>query len=72
MPTERMQTSEASTTNFKDDILELEFFYSILDEESLCKILKVYGNEGAENLILILSLEMENILFNLSKHSVVI
>jgi len=73
MPTERMQTSEASTTNFKDNTLELVFFvYFILDEESLCKMLKVYGNEGAENLILILSLEMENILFNLSKHLVVI
>jgi len=65
-----MQTSEASTTNFKDDTLELEFFYFILDEESLCKILKVYDNEGAE--ILILSLEMENIAINLSKHLVVI
>jgi hypothetical protein len=32
--------------------------------------LKVYGNEGAE--ILILSLEMENIAINLSKHMVVI
>ena len=45
-------------------------FYSI-DEESLCKILKIYDNECAEILILILSLEMENI-FNLSKHLVVI
>jgi len=48
----------------------LNFFYSILDEESLCTILKVYYNEGAE--ILILSLEMENIAINLSKHLVVI
>ena len=39
-------------------------------EDSLCKILKVYDNEGAE--ILILSLEMENIAINLSKHLVVI
>jgi len=45
-------------------------FYSILDEDSLCKILKVYDNEGAE--ILILSLEMENIAITLSKHLVVI
>jgi len=51
--------------------MELEFFsYSILDEESLCTILKVYDNEGAE--ILIWSLEMENIAINLSKHLVVI
>ena len=40
-------------------------------EDSLCKILKVYDNECAENLILILSLEMEDI-FNLSKHLAVI
>jgi hypothetical protein len=65
-----MQTSEASTT--KDYTRELDFFYSILDEESLCKFLKVYDNEGAEILILILSLEMENIAINLSKHLVVI
>jgi len=50
----------------------LIFFYSILDEESLCKILKVYDNEGTEILILILSLEIENIAINLSKHLVVI
>ena len=51
--------------------MELEFFsYSILDEESLCTILKVYDNEGAE--ILILSLETENIAINLSKRLVVI
>jgi hypothetical protein len=55
----RMQTSEASMTTFKDDALELEVF--ILDEESLCKILKVYDSECAGNLILILGLEMENI-----------
>jgi len=70
MLTARMQTSEASTTTFKDDTLKLEFFYSILDEETLCTILKVYDNEGAE--ILILSLEMENIAINLSKHLVLI
>ena len=70
MLTELIQTSEASTTTFKDDTLELEFFYSILDEESLCTILKVYDNECAE--ILILSLEVENIAINLSKHLVVI
>ena len=34
--------------------------------------MKVYDNEGAEILILILSLEMENIAINLSKHLVVI
>jgi hypothetical protein len=48
------------------------FWYFILDEESLCKILKVFDNEGAEILILILSLEMENIAINLSKQLVVI
>ena len=62
--------SGASTTTFKDDTLELEFFYSILDEESLCTILKVYDNEGAE--IIILCLEMENIATNLSVYLVVI
>jgi hypothetical protein len=45
----------------KGDTLELEFFYSKLDEESLCKILKFYDNKGAKILISILSLEMENI-----------
>jgi hypothetical protein len=72
MPTERMQTSEASTTKFKDDTMELDFFYSILDKQNMCKILKVYDNEGAEILILILCLEMENIAVKLSKHLVVI
>jgi len=38
MPTEWTRTSEASTTSFKDDTLELKIFYSILDEERLCKI----------------------------------
>jgi hypothetical protein len=50
----------------------LNFFYSILDEVSLFKILKVYDNESAEILILILSLEMENTAINLSEHLVVI
>jgi hypothetical protein len=50
----------------------LIFFYAILDEESLCKILKVYDSEGAEILIIILSLEMENIAINLNKHLFVI
>jgi len=70
MLTELMWTSEVSTTTFKDDTLEFEFFYSILDEESLCTILKVYDNEGAE--IIILCLEMENIATNLSVYLVVI
>jgi len=47
-------------------------FFSILDQESLCKILQVYKNVGAEIFILILSLEMKNIVFILSKHVVVI
>jgi hypothetical protein len=34
--------------------------------------LKVYDNESAEILILILSLEMENIAINLGEHLVVI
>jgi hypothetical protein len=38
----------------------------------LCKISEVYDGESAGNLILILGLEMENILFNLSKHLVAI
>jgi hypothetical protein len=50
----------------------LNFFYSILDEQSLCKILKVYDNEGVEILILILNLEMENTAINLGKHLFVI
>jgi len=36
------------------------------------KFLKVYDGECARNLILILGLEMENNVFNLSKHMVVI
>jgi len=34
MLTEMMQTSEASTTTFKDDALELEVFFFTPDEES--------------------------------------
>ena len=34
------------------------------------KFLKIYDGELAGNLILILGLEMENIVFNLSKHVV--
>ena len=48
------------------------YSYFVLDEESLCKTSKVYDVELAGNLILILGLEMENIVFNLSKHLVVI
>ena len=41
--------------------------------KSACvKFLKVYDGECAGNLILILGPEMENIVFNLSKHMVVI
>jgi hypothetical protein len=69
MPTERIQTSEALTTTLKGDTLELEFFYSILDEE---RFLKAYDDECAGNLILILTLEKENIVFNLSKPLVLI
>jgi hypothetical protein len=46
------------------------WFFSILDDDSLCKFVKVYGNEGAENLIF--DFEMENIWFNLSKYLIVI
>jgi hypothetical protein len=71
MATELMQTSEASTTTtFKNDALEVSYF--ILNEQSLCKILKDYDDESAGNVILILSLEMENNVFKLSKQFVVI
>ena len=54
MATVLMQTSEASTTTFKDDALEITV--TSQDEESLCKTSKVYDGESAGNLILILSL----------------
>ena len=54
MATVLVQTSEASTTTFKDYALEISYF--ALDEESLCKTSKVYGGENAGNLISILSL----------------
>ena len=42
------------------------FFYFILEEVRLCKILEVYDSECAGNLILILGLEMENTGCNLN------
>jgi len=44
----------------------------MVDGESLCKILKIYDGECTGNLILIFSLNMENIVFNFSKLLVVI
>jgi hypothetical protein len=60
MLTARIQTSEASKTTFKDEALEVAV---ILDwmKRACVKIWKVYDNECAGNLILILGLEMENI-----------
>lgn len=61
--------------NFDDDLLGWctgGHSYFTLDEESLCKILKVCDNDCAGNLMLILGLEMESIVFTLSKHLVVI
>jgi hypothetical protein len=71
MATELMQTSEASTTTFKDDALEVKVILHWM-KRTCVKFLKFYDGECAGNLILILDLEMENIVFNLSKHLVVI
>ena len=70
MATGLMQTSEASMMTFKDYALEITVTSHRM--KSLCKTLKVYDGESAGNLILILGLELENVVFNLSKHSVVI
>jgi hypothetical protein len=52
IPTVLMQTSEATmmTTTFKNDALR-RHSNVILNEESLCKILKVYDVESEGNLI---------------------
>jgi hypothetical protein len=71
MLTARMQTSEASMTTFKDDALAVAVILYWMNRVYV-KFLKAHNDEYAENLILILSLEMENTVFNLSKHLVVI
>lgn len=71
MVTELMQTSETSTTTFKDDALEVTVILHWM-KRTCVKFLKVYDDVCARNLILILGLEMENIVFNLSKHFVAI
>jgi hypothetical protein len=71
MPIEQMQKCEASRENFKDDTLELKFFLYWM-KRAYVKVLKAYDEECAEILILITSLEMENIAVNLSEHLVVI
>jgi hypothetical protein len=45
---------------------------SLRQEQSCVKFLKVYYGESAGNLILIMNLETENTVFNLSKYLVVI
>ena len=71
MATELMQTCEASTATFKDDALEVTILLHWVKRTGV-KFLKVYDDECARNLILILCLEMENVVFNLSKHLVAI
>ena len=71
MVTELIQTTEASTTTFKDDALEVTVILH-WKKRACAKFFKIYDGECAGNLILILGLEMENILFDLSKHLVVI
>jgi len=71
MPTERMQKSEASTTSFKDDALEVAVILRWM-KGVYVKFLKAYDDKCAEIRILILSLEMKNIVFNLNKLLIVI
>jgi len=58
MLTALMQTSEASTTTFKDDALETAGILHRMNRACVT-FLKVEDNECAGNLILTLSLEME-------------
>jgi hypothetical protein len=69
MATELIQTSETSTTTFKNDALEVIFILH-WRKGACVQFLKVYDDESARNLILILGLEMENIVLNLSKRMV--
>jgi len=62
MLTARRETKELSTTACKDDTLELELFLYWMKRAGV-KFLKVYDGECSGNLILILGLEIENILF---------
>jgi hypothetical protein len=71
MATEMMQTSETSTTTFNYDDLEVKVILHWMRRTGV-KFWKIYDCECAGNVILILDLEMENIVLDLSEHLVVI
>jgi hypothetical protein len=71
MATELMQTSETSTTTFKDDELEVTVIL-YWTKRARVKFLEVHDGECTGNLIFILGLEMENIVFSFSKHFVIL
>jgi hypothetical protein len=67
MATELMQTRETSTTTFNYDALEVKFILHWVKRTGV-KYWKIYDGEYAGNVILILVLEMEIIVLNLSEH----